>query len=84
VTKLNKNDFTIQMRRGLRANVEKPELFYNHAAIPQGEPLYTTDTKQLFIVDSAGVSAVQSLDMAVIDEDYQVVVDENYEMVHTF
>jgi hypothetical protein len=66
--RLNNVPFTIRLRRGLRANVYKPDLFYNHAEIPEGEPVYVTDTKNLYIVDSAGVRPVLTVDMIVVHE----------------
>jgi hypothetical protein len=67
--KLNNVPFTIRLRRGLRANVYKPDLFYNHAEIPEGEPIYVTDTKALYLVDSAGVQPVWTVDRMVVHED---------------
>lgn len=66
--KLNNVPFTIRFRRGLRFNVYSPYLFYNHAEIPQGEPIYTTDTRGLYIVDSTGVQPVQTVDRLVVHE----------------
>lgn len=66
--KLNNVDFTVRFRRGLRSRVYKPDLFYNHSEIPTGEPIYTTDTKGLYIVDSAGVQPVQTVDRLVVHE----------------
>lgn len=48
----------------------------------QGEPHYTTDTKQLFIHDGTVVQPVQSLDMAVGNNNE--VVCNNNEIVYNF
>jgi len=48
----------------------------------QGEPYYTTDTKQLFIHDGTVVQPVQSLDMACIN-DGDVVTNEG-EIVYAY
>lgn len=50
---------TLLLRRGLRSNVDK----YTNYHI-QGEPFYTTDTKQLFVSDGTKINPIQSLDMA--------------------
>lgn len=63
MAKLNKTDFQIIFRRGLRANLLAAATY-----LAQGEPVYTIDTKQLFIGDSSARAVpLQSMDMVVID-----------------
>lgn len=60
------------MKRGLRANLEKVSNYFL-----QGEPVYTTNTKHLFIADASYIpQPVQSLDMAVCFEDTVVCHDD--------
>jgi len=62
--KLNKTDLTIRIKRGLRNNLEVVSNYFL-----QGEPVYTTDTKQLFIADDNYIpQPVVTLDMAVCFE----------------
>lgn len=72
MAKLNKTDFTLRFRRGLRAS-----LLATATYLWQGEPIYTTDTKQLFVGDSTNRAVpVQTLDMTVIDRvSAQICVD---------
>ena len=63
MTKLNKGNNQIRLKRGLRAALNTAATAYLGL---QGEPAYTTDTKQLFIHDGANFRPVQSLDMAVL------------------
>lgn len=64
MAKLNKTDLTIRLKRGLRVNLLKVTNYFL-----QGEPIYTTDTKHLFIADASYVpQPVQTLDMAVTHE----------------
>lgn len=60
---LNDSEFTMRLRRGTRTNLVKTTtLFY------EGEPSFTTDTKQVFVGDSTYKAIpVQTLDMAVVD-----------------
>ena len=78
MTKLNKTNFTIRLKRGLRADLETVSNYFL-----QGEPIYTTDTKHLFIADGNYIpQPVQSLDMAVMVEDQIVSLDN--EIVYNF
>ena len=78
MTKLNKTDFVIKAKRGLRADLEKVTNYF-----PQGEIIYTTDGKQFFIADGNYIpQPVQSLDMAVMVEDQIVSLDN--EIVYNF
>lgn len=64
MAKLNKTDLTIRIKRGLRANLGVVSNYFL-----QGEPVYTTDTKQLFIADASYIpQPVATLDMAVCFE----------------
>lgn len=76
-TKLNKTNFTIRFRRGTYATLPNGILRFAF----EGEPLYATDTKQLFIGSSEyGINPVQTLDMAVTDNDE--LVSNNDEIVY--
>jgi len=71
LTKLNKTNFTIKLKRGLRASLETVSNYF-----AQGEPIYTTDTKHLFIADGNYIpQPVASLDMAVVLDDGDIVTD---------
>jgi hypothetical protein len=59
---LNKAWMHLQVRMGLRANLEKQATVYDSI---QGEPFYTTDGKQLFFSDGSTVQPIQSVDMLV-------------------
>ncbi len=62
--KLNKVNFVLRFKRGLRANLN---VVANYFA--QGEPIYLTDSKQLFIADANYVpQPVATLDMAITFE----------------
>ena len=65
---LNNTPFTIRLRRGLRANVYKPNVHYNHAVVPEGELLYTTDAQRLYYTNSIAVQPVLTVDMLVTHE----------------
>lgn len=66
--KLNNVPFTIRLRRGLRAAIYGPAVHYNHAEIPEGELLYTTDREQLYYTASARVLPVQTVNTLVVHE----------------
>jgi hypothetical protein len=73
--KLNNNPVTIRLRRGLRAAVYKPDVHYNHAEIPEGELLYTTDREQLYYTNATRIRPVLTVDMIVVHES-QIVFHE--------
>jgi hypothetical protein len=64
VTKLNKTDFNLRVRRGTRANV------YLVANYPlQGELGYTTDDKHLYVGNASNIfEPLKTLDMALTCE----------------
>lgn len=66
--KLNNVPFTIRLRRGLRAAIYGPAVHYNHAEVPEGELLYTTDTQQLYHTTAISVQPVQTVNMIVVHE----------------
>ena len=69
MAKLNRNNFTVQLKRGVRANLLKVANYFS-----QGEMVYTTDTKHLFIADASYIpQPIATLDMAVTHEDAVVV-----------
>jgi hypothetical protein len=60
MTILHKTTQSIRLKRGLRADLEKIANYFGHA-----EPIYTTDTKQLFIADASHVpQPIQTLNGA--------------------
>lgn len=64
MAKLNKTTFRLLLKRGTRANLNVVSNYFT-----QGEPVYTTDTKQLFIADASYIpQPVATLDMAVTFE----------------
>lgn len=64
MAKLNKTNFVIKLKRGLRSNLLVVTNYFL-----QGEVLYTTDTKHLFIADASYIpQPVATLDMAVTFE----------------
>lgn len=66
---LNKTPLTLKLMQGTRANLLKVANYFQ-----QGEPVYTTDTKHLFIADASYIpQPIASLDMAVIDADGNIV-----------
>lgn len=68
---LHKTTQRLRIRRGTRANLEKVANYFY-----QGELVYTTDGKQLFIADASYIpQPVQSLDMAVMVENQIVSLD---------
>ena len=78
MTKLNKSDFTLRIRRGTRANLLKVANYFL-----QGELVYTTDTKHLFIADASYIpQPVATLDMAVVHNGD--VVTHNSEIVWSY
>jgi len=79
LAKLNKTDLTLRFKRGLLASLN---LALTALLGRQGEPFYTTDTKQLFIHDGTSISPVQSLDMALTYENEIVI--HNGDVVYTF
>lgn len=68
MAKLNKVDFTLRLRRGLRSRIERTDQYHL-----QGEPGYATDTKDLFVSDGTAFQPVQTLDMLVMHSDDMVV-----------
>jgi hypothetical protein len=80
---LNKVEYSLQLRLGLRANVEKIVTVNDSV---EGEPLYATDTHQLFISGGDGGQAhpVPTLDMALIGEDFTPLIDEGFELLYDF
>lgn len=68
----------ILLKRGTKQNV----LTTLSSTGVQGEPHYTTDTKQLFIHDGTRVQPVQTLDMAIFFEDE--IISFNNEVVYLF
>lgn len=78
MAKLNKTNFTVQLKRGLRANLLKATNYFL-----QGELVYTTDTKHLFIADASYIpQPVQTLDMAIVFEGD--IVTNNGEIIYLF
>jgi len=72
MAKLNKVNFILRLKSGTRANLEKVSNYFL-----QGEPVYTTDTKQLFIADVDYIpNPVQSLDMAVCLDNEVICLDD--------
>ena len=72
MTKLNKTNFTLRFKRGLRASLGTVANYFL-----QGEPVYTTDTKHLFIADASYIpQPVATLDMAMCYEN-EVVCNED-------
>lgn len=64
MAKLNKTNFVIKLKRGLRSNLLVVTNYFL-----QGELVYTTDTKHLFIADANYIpQPVATLDMAVTHE----------------
>lgn len=63
---LNNVPFTIRLRRGLRSRVYKPDVHYNHAEVPEGELLYTTDTERLYYTNATRVKPVLTVDALVV------------------
>lgn len=70
---LNRTQYRIQLKFGNLANLDAVSTALFGI---QGEPAYTTDTKQLFIHDGTKFEPVQSLDMAVMYEDEIVSNDD--------
>ena len=64
MAKLNKTNFVLRVKRGLRATV------YAVANYPlEGELGYTTDGKRLYIGNASNIfEPIRSLDMAVVHE----------------
>jgi len=78
MTTLHKTTQSLRLKRGLRANLERVANYFY-----QGEPAYTTDTKQLFIADANYIhQPVQTLDMAVCVDNEVVCLDN--EIVFAF
>ena len=78
MAKLNKTDFQIRFKKGLRANLG---VVANYFA--EGEPIYLTDSKQLFIADASYVpQPVATLDMAVVNDGE--IVTNNGEIVYSY
>ncbi len=64
MAKLNKTNFVIKLKRGLRSNLLVVTNYFL-----QGELVYTTDTKHLFVADASYIpQPVATLDMAVTFE----------------
>ena len=78
---LHGTDYQIKIKQGTRSNLLVTAT--SNIGV-QGEPYYTTDTKQLFIHDGDKAEPVQSLDMACIDDDFDLLVDEEYNLVYDF
>ena len=77
MAKLNKVNFILRLKSGTRANLEKVSNYFL-----QGEPVYTTDTGNLFIADANNIpQPIASLDMAVVFEGE--VITNNNEIVFT-
>lgn len=73
MSNLHGTDYLIKFKQGTRSNLLKTAT--SNAGV-QGEPHYTTDTKQLFIHDGTVVQPIQTLDMAVVDmSDGSIVTD---------
>jgi hypothetical protein len=64
MAKLNKTDFTIRLRRGLRSRIERLDQYH-----VQGEPGYATDNKTLFVSDGTAFQPMQTVDMLVCHDD---------------
>lgn len=60
---LHSQDYQLRLKKGLIANLEKVAATLLGI---QGEPAYTTDTKQLFIHDGTSFQPVQTIDMMVV------------------
>lgn len=58
---LHGTDYQIKIKQGTRSNLL---ITATSNTGVQGEPHYTTDTKQLFVHDGTRVQAIQTLDMA--------------------
>jgi hypothetical protein len=72
MTKLNKTDLQVRLKRGLRSALLS---FVTAQFATAGEPHWTTDTYQLFVSDGTQMRPVQTLDMAVTYEGNVVVHD---------
>jgi hypothetical protein len=64
--KLNRNNFTLQLRRGAAANLWLNATVYTLHA---GEPLWTTDTHQFYVSDGTTLYLIPSLNDALTYED---------------
>lgn len=76
---LHNTDYQIKLKQGLRSALLTTAT--SNTGI-QGEPHYTTDTKQLFIHDGTVVQPVQSLDMAIVNNNE--VVCHNNQIVYNY
>jgi hypothetical protein len=71
MVKLNKTNFIIKPKRGVRANLVKVTNYFL-----EGEMIYTTDTKHLFIADANYIpQPVASLDMAIVNDDGEIITN---------
>ena len=78
MAKLNKTNFVIKLKRGLRSSLLVVTNYFL-----QGELVYTTDTKHLFIADASYIpQPVQTLDMAIVFEGG--IVTNNGEIIYLF
>ena len=60
---LNKTSWTIQLRKGLAANLAKVTTY-----LLEGEIVYVTDTKKVWIGDGTWKYRVHGLDMVVVSD----------------
>ena len=68
---LHSQDYRLQIKQGTRANLEKVTNYFL-----QGELIYTTDGKQLFIADGSYIpQPVASLDMAVVNDTGDIITN---------
>lgn len=65
------NDYKIQLKQGLTANINKLVTVYQAVT---GEPMYTTDGKRLYVFDGTINRRVHGLDMALTFEG-EILVD---------
>lgn len=77
MSKLNDRTNTVKARTGLRANLLKVANYFI-----QGEFVYTTDTKHLFISDGTSPQPVQSLDMTITNNGE--VITHNDEVIFNY
>ena len=75
MSNLHGTDYLIKFKQGTRSNLLKTAT--SNAGV-QGEPHYTTDTKQLFIHDGTRVQPVLSLDMVLTLRDNGAILVNRY------
>ena len=77
MSQINNQNFTMRIMRGLRANLLKVANYFL-----EGELIYTTNTKHVFISDGSVPNPIQTLDMAVCNND-EIIINLD-EIVYTY